>query len=477
MRYTATYTDFYQLTMGQVYFLEGKKNQVAIFDYFFRKLPFEGGYAIFSGLEDLLTILQHLKFSKKDINFLFRQGFHPEFLDYLKDFRFTGNIYAPQEGDLIFPIRPVLIIEAPLLEAQIIETLILNIINFQTLIATKSNRIRYVAGDKALIDFGLRRASGLSGYYASRAAIVGGFNATSNLIAGRDYSIPISGTMAHSFVQSYDSELSAFRAFAKNRPYDCILLVDTYDTLKSGVPNAIKVAKEMESRKQKLQGVRLDSGDLSYLSKKTREMLDQAGLFYVKIVVSNQLDEYVIKSLLEQKSPIDAFGVGTKLTTGEPDCILDGVYKLAFSDNKPRLKVSETPTKISLPYKKQVYRILDNQDSFIGADVVTLMDEKDINIMYHPFESLKSFCIENYKKEALLYKVMENGRRLFPSKTLSEIAKYSQHRLSLLPEEYKRFDNPHIYKVGLSTKLNEKRNHLIETFKKNENSNHCRRPK
>ena len=468
IHFAATYTDLYQLTMGQVYFVEGKKTQVAVFDYFFRKLPFKGGYAIFSGLEDLLISLQRLKFSGKDIDFLFHQGFHPEFLHYLKNFRFSGKIYASQEGDLIFPTRPVLIVEAPLIEAQIVETLILNILNFQTLIATKASRMRYVARGKTLVDFGLRRAAALAGYYASHAAVVGGFDATSNVIAGRDYAIPVAGTMAHSFVQSYDNELSAFRNFAESRSQDCILLVDTYDTLKSGVPNAIKVGKEMESRGQQLKGVRLDSGDLSYLSKKTRKMLDKAGLSYVKIVASNQLDEYVIKSLLEQKSPIDVFGVGTKLAIGEPDGALDGVYKLAFSNNKPRLKLSETATKITLPYKKQVYRVLNEQGGFLGADIITLADEKDTEIMYHPFKPLKSFYIKNYKKEALLHKVMENGKRLSLPKTVNEIAKYSQHRLSLLSEKYKRFDNPYVYKVGLSSQLNDRRNRLIEAYKKNE---------
>ncbi|WP_102156597.1 nicotinate phosphoribosyltransferase [Coxiella endosymbiont of Rhipicephalus microplus] len=466
VHFTATYTDLYQLTMGEVYFLEGKKNQVAVFDYFFRKLPFKGGYAIFSGLEDLLTILQQFKFSQKDIDFLFHQGFHSEFLNYLKHFRFNGTVYASREGDIIFPTSPVLTIEASLIEAQIVETLILNILNFQTLIATKASRMRYVARDKKLIDFGLRRTAGLAGYYASRAAMIGGFDATSNVIAGRNYGIPVSGTMGHSFVQSYDNELWAFRDFAKIRPQDCILLVDTYDTLKSGVPNAIQIGKEMESRGQKLKGVRLDSGCLSYLAKKTRKMLDDAGLSYVKIIASNQIDEYVIKSLLEQKSPIDIFGVGTKLVIGEPDGVLDGVYKLVFSQNKPRLKLSEIPTKITLPYKKQVYRLLDEKGNFLGADLITLVDEKDTNIMYHPFESLKSFQIKNYKKEALLHKIMEHGKRLSPTKTINEIAKYSQHRLSLLPEKYKRFNNPHIYKVGLSSELNERRKNLIRSLLK-----------
>lgn len=461
IQFTSTYTDYYQLTMAQVYFLKGQKDHVAVFDYFFRKLPFEGGYVVFAGLEDLLNVLENLYFDKDDLAFLKEQGFHPDFLHYLKDFRFNGTIYSSNEGDIVFPTRPVLSIEANIIEAQIIETLVLNILNFQSLIATKARRMRYVAGERELVDFGLRRAQGVGGYYASRAAIIGGFNATSNTRAGRDYHIPMSGTMAHSFVQSYSNELSAFRDFANIWPEHCVLLVDTYNTLKSGIPNAIKIAKEMETQGYQLKGVRLDSGDLSYLAKQARHQLDQAGLSYVKIIASNQLDEHVIQSLLEQDAPIDAFGVGTNLVIGKPDAALDGVYKLAVNNNQPRIKLSETPKKITIPYKKQVYRILDKNDAFLGADVITLMEEQDVSIMHHPFEPFKSFELNHYKKQPLLHKVMEQGKKLFKPKKLSEIAEYSQKRFDLLPEKYQRFNNPHIYKIGLSSQLKNKRDELV----------------
>lgn len=463
IHFTGTYTDQYQLTMAQIYFLKGHANHNAIFDYFFRKLPFHGGYVIFAGLEDLLEILEQFTFDQQDIDFLHRQNFHPTFLDYLKNFHFQGTVYSSHEGDIIFPIRPLLTVEANIIEAQILETLILNLLNFESLIATKASRIRQAAGNRQLIDFGLRRAQSVGGYYASRASIIGGFNATSNVRAGRDYDIPISGTMAHSFVQSYHDELSAFRDFAEGRPNDCVLLVDTYNSLKSGIPHAITVAKEMEERGYHLRGIRLDSGDLAYLAKQARQMLNDAGLDYVKIAVSNQLDEYVIKSLLEQNAPIDVFGVGSSLVTGQPDAALDGVYKLAFSYNQPRIKLSETTSKITLPYKKQVFRILDTQGSFLGADVVTLIEEQDATIMHHPFDPLKSFPIKQYPKEPLLHKVMERGKRIIEPRKIHDIALYSQSRLALLPEEYKRFNNPHIYKVGISSQLKDKRDHLIRS--------------
>lgn len=464
--YTGTYTDLYQLKMAQVYFLKKKKNDVAIFDYFFRKLPFEGGYAIFAGLEDVLEVLKNLHFDADDIAFLQTQGFHPDFINYLKNFRFNGSVYAYQEGDLVFPISPVMTIEASIIEAQIIETLLLNIINFQTLIATKASRVRHSAGERELIDFGLRRAQGPGGYYASRAAIIGGFDATSNVRSGRDYGIPIAGTMAHSFIQSYDNELSAFRDFAEVNPEHCVLLVDTYNTLKSGVPNAIKVGKEMEARGKRLQGIRLDSGDLTYLSKKARHMLNESGLDYVKITASNQLDEHIIKSLLEQEAPIDAFGVGTSLVIGRPDAALDGVYKLATVNNIPRIKLSEITTKITLPYIKRVSRVIDDDGSFLGADVITLLNEDVSDMMYHPFDLLKSFSIKNYKHEPLLHKVMERGKRLSEPKTLKEIAQFSKHRLIRLSDEYKRFNNPYQYKVGLSNQLKIQRDQMIEEYKR-----------
>jgi nicotinate phosphoribosyltransferase len=317
-----------------------------------------------------------------------------------------------------------------------------------------------------LIDFGLRRAQGPGGYYASRAAFIGGFNSTSNVRAGRDYGIPVSGTMAHSFIESYNDELLAFNNFAEIQPDDCILLVDTYDTLKSGLPNAITVAKKMEEKGFRLKGIRLDSGDLAYLAKESRKRLDKAGLGYVKIAVSNQLDEYIIKSLLEQAAPIDVFGVGTSLVTGQPDAALDGVYKLAYADGKPRIKLSENIGKITLPHRKQVFRIIDNEGRFIGADAVAMDNETNVEIMHHPLYPLKSLLTGIYFQEPLLHKVMENGVRLHNPRALTEIAVYSRERMEKLPEEYKRFDNPHIYKVGISKKLRSERDRLIGEYKK-----------
>tara|TARA_R100001369_G_scaffold28219_4_gene50758 strand:- start:41796 stop:43199 length:1404 start_codon:yes stop_codon:yes gene_type:complete len=466
INFTATYTDHYQLSMAQVYFENGQKEHQAVFDYYFRKLPFDGGYAIFAGLENLLEIIEQLRFSEEDLDYLKKQDYSEEFLDYLKNFKFSGTIMAAKEGDVLFPNMPILQVEANIIEAQIIETILLNLLNFQTLIATKASRMRLVAGERILLDFGLRRAHGPGGYYASRAAIVGGFNGTSNVVAGKDFNIPVSGTMAHSFVQSYDDELTAFRAFSKGRPNDCVLLVDTYNTLKSGIPNAIIIGKEMEAKGQKLMGIRLDSGDLAYLAKESRKLLDEAGLTYVKIAASNQLDEYVIKSLLEQHAPIDVFGVGTNLVTGDPDGALDGVYKLSFSNGTPRLKISESLSKVTIPHKKQVYRLMNEKGELIGADAITMREEEQVSRIYDPQEILKSLPVKNCSTEALLHLVMENGKRTASSRTLMEIAAYSKMRLASLPMEYKRFDNPHIYKVGISKTLKKERENLLKKYKK-----------
>ena len=463
--FSATYTDQYQLAMAQVYFKKGHRDHQAIFDYYFRGLPFDGGYAAFSGLEDLLDILKDLKFTESDLEFLKAQGFEDDFLDYLKTFKFQGTIRSVLEGDIVFPNRPILQVEANIIEAQLIETILLNLLNFQTLIATKASRMRLVAGDAALMDFGLRRAQATGGYYASRAAVVGGFDATSNVLAGKKFGIPVSGTMAHSFVQSYDDELQAFRDFAAGRPKDCVLLVDTYNTLKSGIPNAITVAKEMEARGERLLAIRLDSGDLSYFAKQSRKLLDEAGLEYVKIAASNQLDEHVIKSLLEQQSPIDIFGVGTNLVTGNPDGALDGVYKLAYSNGKPRIKISESIIKITLPHKKQVFRMKDDQGKCIGADAIGLADEERVAKMYHPYEPYKSMDLSRFHQEPLLQEVMAQGEVLIAKRSLKETSEYSSRRLAELPIEYKRFNNPHIYKIGISAALKEEREKLITAFK------------
>ncbi|MEX0980968.1 MAG: nicotinate phosphoribosyltransferase [Bacteroidales bacterium] len=460
IHYSGTYTDQYQLSMALAYFRK-ERNQKAIFDYFFRKLPFGGGYAVFAGLDVLLDTLENLKFDENDLEFLRKNDFPSDFLDYLEKFRFNGTIHSSREGDIVFPTRPVVTIEANMIEAQIIETLLLNILNFQTLVATKASRMRLMAGDMKLVDFGMRRAQGPGAYYASRAAVIGGFDATSNTLAGRDFNVPVSGTMAHSFIQSYDNELEAFRDFAAVHADNCVLLVDTYDTLKSGVPNAITVGKEMKKRGEQLKGIRLDSGDLAYFAKEGRKLLDAAGLEDVKIAASNQLDEYVIKSLNDQDAPIDLFGVGTSLVTGSPDGALDGVYKLAYANGAPRIKLSENTGKITLPDRKRVFRLIYDDCSWAGIDAISLENEEDFRIIHHPFEYGKSTKIDCYRKEDLLVRVMENGKRTAEKQSLQEIAAFSRERLSLLPDEYKRFENPHIYKVGLSPALKELRDQMI----------------
>lgn len=462
LKFTAAYTDFYELTMAQVYFLKGRKNERAVFDYFFRKSPFAGGYTIFAGLENLLDDLEKLRFTEHDIDYLKKQGFDEEFLKYLQTFRFRGDIRSVPEGEIVFPNEPVLQVDADIIEAQIIESLLLNILNFQSLIATKARRMKSIAGDKVLLDFGLRRAQGAGALHASRAAVVGGFSGTSNVVAGKEFDLPVSGTMAHSYIQSFDDELTAFRHYAEIHPDATVLLVDTYDSIKSGVPNAITVAKEMEQKGQRLKGIRLDSGDLAYLAKKSRAMLDEAGLEYVTIAASNQLDEHIIKSLLEQKAPIDVFGVGTSLVTGKPDSALDGVYKLSESGGKPRIKISENTEKITLPSRKQVWRLTAQNGRWSGADVIALQDETNIRGMIHPVDITKSMTFENLKLTPLLNPVMKKGNRVSNSKTVSEISAFSTNRFAELPLEFKRFNYPHIYKVGISYNLRDERNELIQ---------------
>ncbi|MDP4261382.1 MAG: nicotinate phosphoribosyltransferase [Bacteroidota bacterium] len=462
---SGNYTDLYEITMGEVYFLENRKDHPASFDYFFRKIPNQGGYVVFAGLNELLQILEDLHFTAEDIAFLRKLNFHSSYIDYLENFKFRGSVYSVREGEIVFPDCPLLRVEGTQFETQLVETLLLNILNFESLIATKASRMRYVAGNRILSDFGLRRAHGPGGVLAARAAIVGGFDSTSNVYAAGLYGLEAAGTMAHSFVESYDSEIEAFRAFARSRPGQCIFLVDTYDTLQSGIPNAIIAAKEIEKQGYRAAGIRLDSGDLAYLAKAARKMLDEAGLSYMKIVASNKLDEWVIKSLLEQNAPIDIFGVGTRLVTGQPDAALDGVYKLSMAGDKPRLKLSENLEKVTLPGIKQVVRVIEKNGEFFGADAVILAGEEKASTIYHPFEPDKFFNIENFHQESLLQKVMENGKRLSAAPSLQDIAAYAQKRLALLPKEYKRFENPHIYKVGISKKLMDLKNNLRDQHK------------
>jgi nicotinate phosphoribosyltransferase len=455
------YTDLYQLTMAQAYFNNGMHEGRATFDYFFRKLPFRGGYVVFAGLADVVNYVSNLRFSDNDLHYLQNSGFDKKFLEYLKDFSFQGDISGVREGETVFPFEPVARVDGNLVETQLIETLLLNIVNFQSLIATKASRIRYVAGNLVLSDFGLRRAQSFGAMQASRAAIIGGFNSTSNVLAAKQYDIPHAGTMAHSFIESFGDELSAFRAYAASFPDQCILLVDTYNTLFSGLPNAIKVAKEMREKGKTLKGIRLDSGDLAYLSKKAREMLDYDNFNDVKIIVSNQLDEYVIKSLLDQKAPIDVFGVGTSLITGQPDAALDGVYKLSQVNEKPVLKISDSLKKTTLPGRKKILRFFDREGYFY-ADAVLLQEETGIEYMIHPFEKHKSLNLKDLKCEEIYASYMKKGDVVYELENPQSINKRLKTRLNLLPVEHQRFDYPHIYKVGISEKVMQLRDTLLK---------------
>ena len=461
------YTDFYELTMAQGYFFHGKKDELATFDYFFRTNPFKGGFTVFAGLQDFLELLSNFIFSKTDIEYLKKLGLKTEFLNYLQNFQFSGNIFSVSEGEIVFPNEPVLIVEGNIIECQIIESMLLNILNFESLIATKAFRIKLVSKKTIFSDFGLRRAQGFGALHASRAACIGGAASTSNVLAGKLFNIPVSGTQAHSWVQSFDTELEAFQAFAEVHPDNTILLVDTYNTLKAGIPNAIIVAKEMEQKGQRLKAIRLDSGDLAYLSKEARKMLDKVGLEYVKIIASNQLNEFVVKSLLhDQNAPIDAFGIGTELATGKSDAALDGVYKLAVLNNLPKMKLSENIEKVTLPGKKQLLRFFDENGNFYRDGILCENENhEEIQTLFHPLYPEKSTEIQKLKYQSLLQKVVGNGKILLKKKSPLMIHKYLEERAQLLPLEHKRFISPHLFKVGISKKLMETRNALKKDLK------------
>ena len=448
------YTDYYELSMAQGYFLAGKKEDKVVFDFFFRTNPYEGGFLVFAGLGDFLQSLSRFRYSQTDLNYLENKGFCDEFLNYLKDFSFKGTIQSVREGEIVFPGEPILRVEGNIIEAQLIETLLLNILNFQSLVATKSFRMKLVCGEKNYAEFGLRRAHGTGGIQASRASIIGGASSTSNVYAGSLYGIPVSGTMAHSWVQSFDDELTAFRTYARFNPNHTILLVDTYDTLCSGIPNTIIVAKEMEEIGNKIIGIRLDSGDLAYLSKKARKMLDAAGLKYIKILVSNQLNEYVIRSLDEQNAPIDGYGIGTELVTGKPDAALDGVYKLALCNDMPRMKLSENVEKMTYPGRKSVYRYYDSEGNFFRDGI--LLDDEDpdgCDCIHNPILPERCTMVNGLTRENLHIKVYENEVITNTLSSPQECHEYLMSRAVLLPAEHKRFIMPHIYKVGTSMKL------------------------
>ena len=455
------YTDYYQLTMAQGYFRAGMADSVASFDYFFRANPFGGGYTIFAGLEDALDALEGLRFGPEGIAFLEKQGFHRDFLDRLAKFRFRGNAMAMREGEVVFPMEPLMRVTARVMEAQIVETVLLNLLNFETLIATKASRVVQAAAGRPVSDFGLRRAQGLAGIHASRGAAIGGVASTSNVEAALRYDLDPAGTMAHSWVQSFPDELAAFRKYVEVFPEDSILLVDTYNTLRSGIPNSITVAREMERDGKRLSGIRLDSGDLAWLSTQARARLDAAGLPYVKIVASNRLDEYLVRSLVSQGAAIDAFGVGTALVTGASDSALDGIYKLCEIDGSPRLKVSEFEAKTTLPGLKKVIRYT-NGDGRFTADAIVCDDETDPGEFEHPLFPHRRSRFDIAHGKSLLEPVMKEGRRLNPPKSTREIARFAKERQNLLAPEFCRFENPHVYRVGISAKLAALRARLLE---------------
>ena len=458
----AIYTDYYELVMAQGYFLAGRKDERAVFDYYFRNLPFKGGYVIFAGITDFLEILQDYKFHEDELIFLENLGFKQEFLDYLSNFKINLDIYAAREGEIVFPNTLSLRVEGNIIEAQIIETILLNIINFESLIATKAARMVHIAGHRKVLDFGLRRAQGLGGIQASKGAAIGGIEGTSNVYASFVHGTPVSGTMAHSWIQSFESELAAFRKFVEYYPDTAVLLVDTYDTLKSGIPNVITVAKELEAKGHTLKGIRLDSGDLAYLSRKSREMLDKEGLHYVQIAASNQLDEWVIQSLQHQQAPIDLYGVGTRLVTAQDSPALDGVYKLSSIHSTPKMKVSENKSKSTLPGIKKVHRFLD-KNGMMYCDGILLEDEDAVTLLYHPLHPEKNSPVEGLEYYPLLKPMMKAGKLTRPLSTTEASARYAKEQLNKLYPEHKRFENPHIYKVGISQKLMQLRDELSKT--------------
>lgn len=458
--------DLYELTMSYNYFKQGNKDRIVYFDMFYRKNPDDAGFAIFAGLQQLIECIERLHFSEGDIEYLASlHKFDEEFFDYLRKFTFNGSIYAVKEGTPVFPNEPLITVKATMIEAQLIETLLLVTVNHQSLIATKASRIVQEAKGRPVFEFGARRAQGYdSATYGARAAYIGGVSATATLSAGRMFNIPVVGTMAHSFVQFFDSEYEAFEAYAKTYSDDCILLVDTYDTLKSGVPNAIKIAKDvLAPMGKKLKGIRLDSGDISYLSKRARMMLDVAGLTDVQISASNSLDEYLVRSILDQGAKLDSFGIGENLIVSRSSPVFGGVYKLVAIQKGEeiisKIKISENVEKITNPGYKKLYRLFENETNKAIADLMTFHDQeldctKDLTI-YDQASVWKSKTLDGgtYSIEPLQHDVFIDGKCVYPEYTLDEIRTYSTEQKALLWDEIFRLEYPHSYYVDLTKEL------------------------
>lgn len=460
-------TDLYQLTMLSGYLTEGMAEQRATFDLSFRTNPFQGGYAIFAGLGPALEHLEKLRFGDEELTYLAELKLFPApFLDFLRDFRFHGRVIAPPEGTVVFANAPLVTVEGTLAEAQLVETALLNLINFQTLVATKAARIVHAAAGGEVLEFGLRRAQGPNGgLLAARAAAIGGVHSTSNVEAGRAFNLPVRGTHAHSWVMAFPDELSAFRAYADAFPDGCTLLIDTYDTITSGLPNAIRVAAELRSRGHELRGVRIDSGDLAYLSRVVRDGFDAAGFPAVRIVASNELDEHVIESIRAEGGRVDIYGVGTRLATcdGPGGGALGGIYKLVESNGQPKLKVTSDVAKATLPGRKRLLRAIAPDGSYV-QDVLALHDDPLLpgDMVFDPLNPLQYIALDpQVRLVDLRQVVMEDGRRTLAEETLEVMAARCATELSRLPQGCLRFINPHRYKVSLSPELNALRNRLI----------------
>ncbi len=469
-------TDLYQLTMMNGYLLENRNEETAVFDLFFRQNGMIT-YSVACGLKQAVDYILNLKFGTEEIEYLKSLNiFSDKFIDFLKEFKFTGDVYAVPEGTVVFPGEPILTVKAPIMQAQLIETALLNIINFQTLIATKAAKIRYAAKNDLLMEFGLRRAQAPdAGIYGARAAVIGGCDSTSNVLAGKMFDIPVSGTHAHSWVMNFKDEYSAFKAYSEVYPKNTLLLVDTYDVLKQGIPNAIKVFDELKEKGYNPVGIRLDSGDLAYLSKKARKMLDDAGYPNTKICASGDLDEYSIESLKNQGAKIDSWGVGTRLITSADMPALGGVYKLsAIIDEEgnitPKIKISETAEKITNPGFKNIYRIYDKKTGKAEADLIFLRNEEEIDTskpltIKHPTERWKSTTFNDYELKSLHVDVIKDGKAVYKFPSLKETKAYAKKQLASFWDEYRRLDRPHLFKVDLSDGLYELKKSMIEKIR------------
>lgn len=464
--------DLYELTMSNGIFDSERRNEMTYFDMFFRRVPDDGGYAVMAGIEQLIEYMNNLEFSDDDIAYL--RGlklFSDDFIDYLKDFKFTCDVWAMPEGTVIFPHEPIVTVRGPAMQAMMLETMLLLTINHQSLIATKANRIARAADGRPVMEFGARRAHGYgAAYYGARAAVIGGCAGTSCLLTAKDFDVPPSGTMAHSWVQLFDDEYSAFKAYAEKYPDSCMLLVDTYNVLKSGIPNAIKVFDEvLKPLGKRPLGIRIDSGDITYITKKARKMLDDAGYSDCKICVSNSLDEYLIRDMIFQGAKVDSYGVGERLITASSEAVFGGVYKLAAVERNgeiiPKIKISENPAKITLPGVKIPWRLYDRTTGKAIADVITLGDERissdEPYEIFDPEHTWKRKVVTDFVAKKLQVKIFDKGRQVYTSPSVKEISKFRAEQVDSLWDEVTRFENPHTYYVDLSEKLWNLRDELL----------------